>query len=290
MAGNMTALATAWIIPVVGFPARAGRSCVAADAANPRLCPKWGLTLSSMRINKGNSALLERVSPLFGQSLIHLIQIPSAPAVMAKRQKKDSDAVIYVVDDDESFRNSLTWLIESMGFDVRAFASAREFLNEYTGESPGCLVLDVRMREMNGVELLELMPQNNIQIPTIIVSAFGDVPTAVRAMKAGAIEFLEKPFSDQALLDQIQRAVESDWDQREKNQILDNVRQCVDTLTKRELEILVLIGAGMSAPDIAEKLNVSVRTVGVHRANILKKMKATGTADLIRMYLSIQSD
>ncbi len=209
---------------------------------------------------------------------------------MVKGRTKQPEAVVYVVDDDDSFRDSLTWLVESMGFDVRAFASARAFLEDYRGDCPGCLVLDVRMRGMNGVELLEILPEKHIKIPTIIMSAFGDVPTAVRAMKAGAVEFLEKPFSDQALLDQIERAVARDRERREKSKRRIVVRQRVDSLTPRELEVLVLIGAGMSHPDIAQKIDVKVRTVAVHRANILKKMKATSTADLIRMYLSIQFD
>jgi len=208
--------------------------------------------------------------------------------MVAEAMTDHQEATVFVVDDDPAIRKSLRWLIESVGLKVETHELASEFLESYSPDSPGCLVLDVRIPGMSGLELQEKLRARGYDIPVIIVSGYGDVPMAVRAMKAGAVDFLEKPVSDQVLLDYIQKGIERDI--KNKSLRLQN-RELVErkeTLTRREHEVMKHVVTGLSSREIAEKLNVSFKTVEAHRAKIMKKMQAKSVPKLIQMELQIQ--
>ncbi|QGQ25981.1 response regulator transcription factor [Gimesia benthica] len=208
--------------------------------------------------------------------------------VVAEAMTIQQEATVFVVDDDPAIRKSLRWLIESVGLKVQTHELASEFLESYSPDHPGCLVLDVRIPGMSGLELQEKLRERGYDIPVIIVSGYGDVPMAVRAMKAGAVDFLEKPVSDQVLLDYIQKGIERDI--KNKANRLQN-KELVErkaTLTRRENEVMKYVVSGFSSREIAEKLNVSFKTVEAHRAKIMKKMQAKSVPKLIQMELQIQ--
>lgn len=190
---------------------------------------------------------------------------------------------VFVVDDDPKFRKSMQFLIESVGLAVQTFDSAQQFLDDYDPETAGCVVLDVRMPGMSGLDLQEALQERNVRIPIIIVTAYGDVPMAVRAMKSGAVHFFEKPFSDQMLLDHIQRAITEDLKERESRAEHSEIAQRRERLTRRELEVMELVVQGLSSKEIAKDLGVSFKTVEAHRAKIMKKMQARSVPHLIHM-------
>jgi two-component system response regulator FixJ len=193
---------------------------------------------------------------------------------------------VYVVDDDQATRKSLRWLVETLGVPVQTFHSGASFLDSYDPSQPGCLVLDVMMGGMSGLELQKELNERNIEIPVIVLTGYGDVPTAVRALKNGAIEFLEKPFDGEVLLEQVRRALELDASRRRERDADDVVRQRLEKLTPREAEILKLVVEGLSSKEIATQLDVSFKTVEAHRAKIMKKMEANGVAQLVRMVVT----
>ena len=197
---------------------------------------------------------------------------------------------VFVVDDDPAVRKSLRWLMESVGLKVQTFGSAAEFLATYNPERPGCVVLDVRMPGMSGLELQEQLHERGNRLPVIIVTAYGDVPMAVRTMKSGAVHFFEKPVSDQVLLDQIQRALAQDLARRQLETQNHHLEKRFSRLTKREIEVLECVIAGMSSREIGLKLGVSYKTVEAHRAKIMRRMEASSVADLMRIYYSINAD
>jgi len=197
------------------------------------------------------------------------------------------EATVFVVDDDPAIRKSLRWLIESVGLKVETFELATEFLESYSPESPGCLVLDVRIPGMSGLELQEKLRDRGYTIPVVIVSGYGDVPMAVRAMKAGAIDFLEKPVSDQVLLDYIQKGIERDVKHKQDRLQNKELLERKDSLTRREREVMGHVVAGLSSREIAAKLSVSFKTVEAHRAKIMKKMQVKSVPKLIQMDLQI---
>ncbi|HAH48388.1 MAG TPA: DNA-binding response regulator [Planctomycetaceae bacterium] len=198
------------------------------------------------------------------------------------------EATVFVVDDDPAIRKSLRWLIESVGLKVQTHELASEFLESYSPEFPGCLVLDVRIPGMSGLELQEKLRERGYDIPVIIVSGYGDVPMAPRAMKAGAIDFLEKPVSDQVLLDYIQKGIETDIRNKQNRVQNQDLMERKETLTRREREVMEYVVVGFSSREIAEKLNVSFKTVEAHRAKIMKKMQAKSVPKLIQMDLQIK--
>ena len=198
------------------------------------------------------------------------------------------EATVFVVDDDPAIRKSLRWLIESVGLKVQTHELASEFLESYSPEFPGCLVLDVRIPGMSGLELQEKLRERGYDIPVIIVSGYGDVPMAGRAMKAGAIDFLEKPVSDQVLLDYIQKGIETDIRNKQNRVQNQDLMERKETLTRREREVMEYVVVGFSSREIAEKLNVSFKTVEAHRAKIMKKMQAKSVPKLIQMDLQIK--
>jgi two-component system response regulator FixJ len=193
---------------------------------------------------------------------------------------------VYVVDDDQATRKSLRWLVETLGVPVQTFHSGASFLDSYDPSQPGCLVLDVMMGGMSGLELQKELNERDIEIPVIVLTGYGDVPTAVRALKNGAIEFLEKPFDGEVLLEQVRRALELDASRRRERDADDVVRQRMEKLTPREAEILKLVVEGLSSKEIATQLDVSFKTVEAHRAKIMKKMEANGVAQLVRMVVT----
>ena len=194
---------------------------------------------------------------------------------------------IFVVDDDEGVRNSIRFLLKSVGLATRTLSSASEFLENYKPRQPGCLVLDVRMPGMSGLELQQQLNLRGAIIPVIFITGHGDVPMAVEAMQAGAFDFLQKPFRDQDLIDRIQRALEKD---RANRAVLDEraaIRQRLESLTPREREVLDMVASGKPNKIMASDLGVSQRTIEIHRARVMEKMAATSLAQLVRMVMDL---
>ena len=194
-----------------------------------------------------------------------------------------TEPIVFVVDDDEAICRSLGLLIEDIGLKARAFTGAQHFLSAYDPAQPGCLVLDVRMSGMSGLELQSRLNELGIRIPTIIMTGHGDVPMAVEAMKAGALDFVEKPFRDQVMLDSIQKAVVLDRRSREAEKRRAVFRSKLDTLTQRERQIMNMLILGKTNKVIAYELEISQKTVDFHRCNILGKLGVNSVVDLVRL-------
>jgi len=193
------------------------------------------------------------------------------------------DAIVYVIDDDESIREALNSLIRSVGLTVQTFASAHEFLESRRPDVPACLILDVRMPGLSGLDLQRDLTEANIRIPIIFITGHGDIPMSVRAMKAGAVEFLTKPFRDQDLLDAIQQALERDRLVRSQQADNAELRNRYQSLTPRETEVFGLVVKGLLNKQIALQLGTSEITVKLHRRQVMEKMHAGSLADLVRM-------
>ncbi len=204
-------------------------------------------------------------------------------------EQNQSRATVFVVDDDQAMRTSLKWLIESVGMPVESYASANEFLDHYQAGRHGCLVLDVRMPGMSGLELQEHLAERDLRIPVVIITGHGDVPMAVRAMKSGAVDFIEKPFNDEALLDAIRRALAHEEHQRQQQQECAQVQQRLASLTPREHEVMQMVTEGRSNKEIANALGVSAKTIEAHRARVMEKMQAGSLAELVRMALMAEN-
>jgi RNA polymerase sigma factor (sigma-70 family) len=192
---------------------------------------------------------------------------------------------VFIVDDDPAISGSLKFLIETVGLQVETFASAQAFLNRYDPERPGCLVLDVRMPGMSGLELQAKLREKKCETPVLILTGYGDVPMAVRAMKNGAADFLQKPVSDQTLLEQIQNAIAKDAARREERAEQRIIAARLERLTPREHEVMKLVVDGLSSREIGDRLSVSYKTIEAHRAKIMKKMRAESVPHLVRMTL-----
>ncbi len=201
----------------------------------------------------------------------------------------NTDVTVFVVDDDVEVRNAMKLLMNSVGLAVETFASAEEFLARFDPARPGCLLLDIRMKGMSGLELQERLALEEIQPPIIIITGHGDVPMAVRAVKVGAVDFIEKPFNEQVLLDSVHRAIELDGEHRGRVLQLADISACLECLTPREREILELVVAGKRNKVIASELGISQSTVEAHRSKVMEKMQAESLSDLMRMMLSLQS-
>ena len=195
----------------------------------------------------------------------------------------EANAIVFVVDDDAAVRESLKNLIGSVRLRVEAFASAHEFLRSKLTDVPSCLVLDVRLPGLSGLDLQKRMLDADMEIPIIFITGHGDIPMTVRAMKAGAVEFLTKPFRDQDLLDAIQQALERDRTTREHRGGIEELRSRFDSLTPREREVMGLVVAGLLNKQIAGELGTSETTIKIHRHQVMEKMGAGSLADLVRM-------
>jgi RNA polymerase sigma factor (sigma-70 family) len=194
-----------------------------------------------------------------------------------------SDGVVFVVDDDESLRESLKDLIRSVGLRVEAFASAQEFQRAKRPDVPSCLVLDVRLKGLSGLDLQKRMADADLDIPIIFITGHGDIPMSVKAMKAGAVEFLTKPFRDQDLLDAIEQGLERDRKAREQRAQIEELHSRYRSLTPREREVLTLVVAGLLNKQIAGELGTSESSVKVHRQHVMEKIGAGSLAELVRM-------
>ena len=192
-------------------------------------------------------------------------------------------SVVFVVDDDPSVRSSLKFLLSSVGLQVESFDSAETFLQRKPPDAPSCLVLDVRLRGLSGLDFQRELAARNIRIPIVFVTGHGDIPMSVRAMKAGAIEFLTKPYRDQDLLDAVRIALERDRVRREQEKDLTDLRQRFESLTPREQEVISMAVLGMLNKQIADQLGTAENTVKVHRSRAMEKMNAQSFADLVRM-------
>ncbi len=198
----------------------------------------------------------------------------------------ETEPTVFVVDDDAAVRDSLRLLIESVGLRVETFADAREFLEGYDADRPGCLVLDVRMPGMSGLELQRHLGAIGAILPILFITGHGDVPMAVRAMREGAVDFLQKPFEDQALLDRIQQSLDRDAVHRRELRERRGIVERISRLTSREREVMDLVIAGLANKNVASRLGVSRRTVEIHRARVMEKMGATSLAHLVRMAMT----
>jgi FixJ family two-component response regulator len=204
--------------------------------------------------------------------------------------EKNFQPLILVVDDDEAMRDSMRYLFESVNLPCKAFASAHEFLQFCDGRLQGCILLDIRMPGMNGMELLENLKAQGIQLPVIIITGHGDVPLAVRAMKQGAFDFVQKPFAAKSLLDRVYAALELLQKTQEKTRELDNLRCSFDALTSREKEIMELVVAGSPSKAIGMQLGISSKTVDIHRSSIMKKLNVRNVAELVQRCMALQNE
>ncbi len=196
---------------------------------------------------------------------------------------------VYIVDDDAAVRDALAYLLASVGQSVRVFESAQAFLEHCAGhECCGCVVLDVRMPGMSGMEVLQRLYEQEAALPVIVITGHGDVPMAVEAMKLGAIDFLQKPFRDQALLERIQYALEQAATQQQARRDQDIIRQRLAELTPRESQVLTAVVEGKANKVIASELSLSQRTVEIHRARIMGKMQAQSLANLVQMVMQVR--
>jgi FixJ family two-component response regulator len=195
----------------------------------------------------------------------------------------EQQPTIVVIDDDASMRRALENLLKSVGFAVELFASPQEFLQSERPDRPGCIVLDVRFPGRSGLDMQHDLANSEVQLPIIFITGYGDVPMSVRAMKAGAVEFLTKPFRDQDLLDAVGAALETDRTRRTGERLLAELRSRSDTLTARERQVMSLVVAGRLNKQIAGELGVSEMTVKMHRRQVMRKMQAAGVAQLVRL-------
>lgn len=197
--------------------------------------------------------------------------------------RSEQQPVVFVIDDDASLRESLSSLFRSVGLQVKTFASAPEFLESKLPDGPSCLVLDVRLPGPSGLDFQSDLAKADIHIPIVFMTGHGDIPMTVRAMKAGAVEFLAKPFRDQEMLDAVQLGLERDRNRREAAKAAAKLRSGFDSLTPREQEIMSFVTAGLMNKQIAGEIGVSEITVKVHRGNVMRKMGARSLAELVRM-------
>jgi FixJ family two-component response regulator len=196
---------------------------------------------------------------------------------------KDAEAIVFVVDDDSSIREAIESLVKLVGLRVETFGTAQEFLRAERPDLPGCVVLDVELPGLSGLDLQRELAAHEIKLPIIFITGYGDIPMSVRAMKAGALEFLTKPFRDQDLLDAIQQALERDRTARQHSRENAELRKRFDALTTREREVMSLVAGGWLNKQIGFELEISEITVKIHRGRVMNKMGAQSLAELVRM-------
>jgi len=197
---------------------------------------------------------------------------------------------VYIIDDEQDVRDALQMLLKSIGLTVETFPSAIDFIDQYQMEWPGCILVDIRMPGMSGIELQKKLNAMGAPIPVIVISGHADVPTAVRVIQEGAVALLEKPVSDQELLDKVQSAINSDRELREVYLENKKIQNCYDQLTPREKEIMNEVALGKMNKVIAYELDIPTRTVELHRAHVMEKMQARSLADLVRYAQTLNTD
>lgn len=200
------------------------------------------------------------------------------------------EPTVFVVDDDAAMRDSLRWLVESVRLRVETYETAAEFLRSYDASMPGCLVLDVRMPGLSGLDLQDELAARQVHLPVIMVTAYAEVPMAVRALRAGAVDFLEKPFSDQDLLDRIRQSIETDRQRRARDAERARLAEDLAELTPREEQVRTRITQGISNKAIAAELGLSSKTIEAHRKKVMQKLGAESLAELIRRTLPVEGD
>ncbi|MDZ7657643.1 MAG: response regulator [Sulfurimicrobium sp.] len=196
-------------------------------------------------------------------------------------------ATVFVVDDDEAMRDSIQLLLESVHLNARTFSCVLDFMKCFDQTLEGCLLLDVRMPGMNGMELLEMLKSGGVDLPVVMITGHGDVPMAVRALKFGAFDFIQKPFNAQELLDRVQAALEQDRKNSRRNSEIAQHRALFQALTDREMEVVDLVVAGNSSKMIAKALGISPKTVDIHRANIMRKLNIRSVAEMVQLRLTL---
>lgn len=199
------------------------------------------------------------------------------------------EQIVHIVDDDDAVRNALSLLMQSEDIPSSSYASAKEFLNGNISLKSGCLLLDVRMPAMNGLELLDLLKKENVTLPVVFITGHGDVNMAVQAMKAGATDFIEKPFDNDRLINVVKLCLDKSCQQDISQRQLQELDERIHSLTKREREVMQLLVSGMQNKMIARELNISPRTVELHRAKVMKKLNANSLSDLVKTALHIVS-
>ncbi|HYB11018.1 MAG TPA: response regulator [Alphaproteobacteria bacterium] len=199
------------------------------------------------------------------------------------------DKTVFVVDDDEGVRKALSFLLRTAGYTVDTFASAVDFLSQYDPARRGCVVLDVRMPRMTGLQMQQQLNSRGWRIPTIFITGHGSIPIAIDALRAGAFEFLEKPLREDHLLESVERAFEQDEAVRRRSAALEEIANRINSLTPRQHEIMRLVVDGEPNKAIAQRLDISFRTVEIHRARVMEKMQARSLSDLVRMVITLES-
>lgn len=196
---------------------------------------------------------------------------------------KEAESIVFIIDDDPLYRASTERLVRSVGFSVQSFQSARDFVGSRRPNLPSCLILDVRLPGLSGLDLQRELAEAGVHLPIIFVTGYGDIPMSVQAMKAGAVEFLTKPFRDQVLLDAIRQAIERDRVARQQRARDANLRRRYESLGPREHEVFRCVVSGMLNKQIADELGATERTIKFHRGHIMRKMQAKSLAELVRM-------
>ncbi len=198
-----------------------------------------------------------------------------------------ADAIVYIVDDDKAIRDSLSLLMKSIGFESKSYESAEDFLADMEFSVPSCLIADIRMQGMSGLELQQVLNDKGVEMPVIIITGHGDVPLAVQAMQAGAVDFLEKPYDNDVLVARIKQCLSEMTKSQDKLRIVAETKERLSRLTPREKEVMNLLVAGKHNKVIAKELSISVRTAEAHRAKVMKKLNAESLSDIVRLAMAV---